>query len=590
MRISFIKSDRDTDEPEQVEVADLEALGEALLDHACPEKGGDAWIAAGTHGRTDAHVKQVDFWTLDYDGVEPDWSKLGGWNYIAHTTHSHSAAKPSWRVIVELDESVPGPEWKARYKGKVLMHGLKSSTDGKTCNPARIWYTPGPNAEWRVNLDGMPASMPVMSAAEAVTKSLAPEDDTDGLTTDGKAFWSDVERMARSLPPSIQGQGGDDRLFEAACILRSGFCLTENATIEALEIFNERCQPPWTIDRLAHKAREARGDRQTVRGSHIPAPLKAQLETEAGQPEAESLFIDASLDTAEKLKVDWTCEALGIVPGRASMLYADPHAGKTTVQAELALAFATGTPAFGNLDVGPARQVVCIECEDDFDLRHHIGMFRRDRPLAPGMLLITRVPLFATQMSEIERIFADKPGMVFINSLRAFTPGLEENSSDFAEPLLQLASLSRKHGVPLWINHHTNKAGGVRGTSAIEAAAGNSWTLKREGPRRIMSHTAARMCSERAPFELALTPNQLTRKPVEKDRPDVEIEKAGDQILFKLRKEDRWLTRNQLLSDLPGKAADAAAALSLLVTAGLVGKKGTASMSYHHNPNMTPLS
>lgn len=587
MRVSFIRSTFDEAEPEQVEVSGLEGLGQALVNHASVAKGGAAWIAGGTAGRTDEHVQTVDFWTLDYDGVEPEWSKLRAWNYIAHTTHSHSDARPSWRVIVEIDAPCAAAEWKLRYKGKVLQHGLKASTDGKTCNPARIWYTPSPDALWRANATGEPAAMPSVERA-SIEPELLEGDNADGLLNDGSAMWGAVERCMRTLPPSISGQGGDDRLFEAACVLRSSFRLTPDAAFKALQIFNERCRPPWDEDRLVYKIQQAASDKQHPPGELIPADVKATLLREAGEPEPEGLFIDVSFDTPEKLHVDWTCEELGIVPGRASMLYADPHAGKTTIQAELALAFATGTRAFGNLDVGAARQVVCLECEDDFDLRHHIGLFRRDRPLNPGMLLITRVPVFCTAMPEIERIFSDKPGIIFINSLRAFTPGLEENSSDFAEPLLALAALSRRFQVPVWINHHTNKAGGVRGTSAIEAAAGNSWTLTREGPRRIMSHTASRMCSERQPFELVLTPNQLVRRPVEKQRVEPEVEALAGKVYAKLKSADRWLTLKELGRDFAESSKMVKQAVAMLAQAGAIASEE--GRGYHWDPKRASLS
>lgn len=589
MQISFIQSTFDEGEPEIVDVPDLDALGNALVDHASPEKGGAAWIAGASAGRTDGHVAEVSVWTLDYDGVEPDWSKLSHWRYIAHTTHSHCPERPCWRVIVELDQPCPGPEWKLRYKGKVLQHDLKSSTDGKTCNPSRIWYTPSENAKWRTNLEGEPASMPVISSDLSVSNGQPDLDDNaDGLLNDGSAMWDAIERCMQTMPASVAGQGGDDRLFEAACVLRSSFRLTADSTLRALRIFNERCSPPWEDSRLAYKANQAAGDTQHTRGELIPPDVRSILKREAApstEAPAEGLFIDTSFDTEESLHVEWTCEALGITPGRPCMLYADPHAGKTTVQAELALAFATGTPAFGNLHVGPARQVVCLECEDDFDLRFHIGQFRGGRNLQPGMLLVTRVPLFFTAMEQIAQIFSDKPGLVLINSLRAFTPGLEENSSDFAAPMLQLAALSRKHAVPVWINHHTNKAGGVRGTSAIEAAAGNSWTLTKEGDARLMTHSASRMCSTRPPFLLELRPGALVRMDPPKFKANPEVEQSMQRIVERLRRADRWMSRSEVTKDLIGTKTTEA--FAELVTHCQIARDND---RFHWNPKMDPKS
>jgi hypothetical protein len=206
-------------------------------------------------------------------------------------------------------------------------------------------------------------------------------------------------------------------------------------------------------------------------------------------------------------------------------------------------------------------------------------------------------------MDVLAAIFEDLAGkgIVFLNSLRAFTPGLEENSSDFAAPLLALAGLSRKFGVPVWINHHTNKSGGVRGTSAIAAAAGNSWTLTVEEGMRIMSHTANRMCKARKPFQVVQEPSALVMRAVEaRDMRDAQkgirenlkaIEGAREKIQQALFSQKRWVPRTELVRDLGVKNDVAVEALRQLRHAipAVVGyKKEAKSDYYHHDPKMTP--
>ena len=71
------------------------------------------------------------------------------------------------------------------------------------------------------------------------------------------------ERIAAYLdkiPPCVEGNGGDTRLYKVACALYQGFALSEQETLAWLHKFNEKCEPPWPPEeyhRLEHKAAEA---------------------------------------------------------------------------------------------------------------------------------------------------------------------------------------------------------------------------------------------------------------------------------------------------------------------------------------------
>lgn len=428
----------------------------------------------------------------------------------------------------------------------------------------------------------------------------------DGLENDGR--WDEdgrIQRFLETRPTDTQGDGGAG-LFSVCCQLRAQFRLDSQTMFEALQAFYvprvaAAGAGEWLDSDLWHKIEDSRAGSLNggwVQGEMIPQQVREELKNIAGKEAPKetaeaSGWIDVAFDTDESLKIDWTCEGLAITPGRPCMLYADPHAGKTTVQAELALAFATGSKAFGSIDVGNPRPVICIECEDDFDLRHHIGVFRAAHPtLEPGMLTVSSQPIFHNQVEVLQALFSavEGRGIIFLNSLRAYTPGLEENSSDFAGPLLQLAGLSRKYQVPVWINHHTNKAGGVRGTSAIEAAAGNSWTLTVDEDTRTMTHSASRMCRTKLPFQLKFSGNALTSSHLESTK-NVKrtVESAMAKLQARLMRANRWVQRSELTADMSVKKDDIAAALAGLVDGGKIARKSEGSKhSYHWNPKMDP--
>ncbi len=59
------------------------------------------------------------------------------------------------------------------------------------------------------------------------------------------------------LPVSVQGQGGHNAAFRAACVLVHGFALSEQEALPLLLEWNTRCLPPWTEAELRHKLRSA---------------------------------------------------------------------------------------------------------------------------------------------------------------------------------------------------------------------------------------------------------------------------------------------------------------------------------------------
>ena len=66
-----------------------------------------------------------------------------------------------------------------------------------------------------------------------------------------------ADYLEKKAPPSIQGQGGDANAFVVAARGRD-FALPPEATLQLLmEVWNERCQPPWTERELREKVRHA---------------------------------------------------------------------------------------------------------------------------------------------------------------------------------------------------------------------------------------------------------------------------------------------------------------------------------------------
>jgi len=630
MKISFF-SDKHDSEPQGAEVAFAD-LPSVLREVASSDKEtAPLWAPALMEGgKTVGHTKSVEALALDFDNGEPPWDKLAGWTYFAHTSHSHTPEAPRWRVVLELDQSYDVETWKNRFKAKCAMHAL--TQDPACCNPNRSFYVPPPNAEWREN-EGRPASMP------SPTVESAPErpdltDNADGLLSDGSAFWPSVERMMRTLPPSVSGEGGDDRLFEAACILRSSFRLTPDAAMKALKIFNERCRPPWDDERLWYKVNQAAGDKQHTAGELIPAAVKERLREDVGfvpppAPPAEGHFrlISASEMSQPLGPISWLVRDLGLAPGRPCVINGYAGSGKTFAAQEVALSVASGQSAFGSM---PVRQGRVLHIDVDQGRRATSSRYQQlaqgrgiDLASMPIDLVVFQGQLTAggeVQPEAVQRLGDVCLGraLCVIDSLRGIAPDMDENSSAFGAVLQALALVSDATeaqcgiGCTFIVLHHEGKpqqgAGrsakfSGRGSSAIQDRSGAVWRLvpTDDGSHQVdwsmtkISEHDTEFCK---PFVTKFVPVDgggvlLRASGVETRQEGVKknVAEMATKLTAKLRSADRWMTRTELLTDVSGRGSDKSDAVCYLREQNRIAYKieGTAHM-YHWNPKMDPRS
>lgn len=630
MKLSFF-SDKYDSEPQSTEV-DFEDLPGILQQVASDDKEtAPLWSPALMEGgKTLGHTKTVEALALDFDHVVPPWDRLASWDYFAHTTHSHTEEDPHWRVIMRLDEPADPSTWKNRFKVKALMHDFKQ--DPACCNANRSFFVPPPGAEWRVN-EGEPASMPHVDAAPEHERDDLDEN-ADGLLSDGSLFWPAVERMMSALPPSVSGDSGDDRLFEAACMLRSSFRLTPETAFKALQLFNERCQPPWDDDRLWYKVQQAAGDKHHKPGELVPPAAREALRAEAEwsppptppAPPAECPFrlISASQMSEPLGDVNWLVRDLGLAPGRPSVINGYAGSGKTFAAQEIALSVASGSAAFGTMQV---RQGSVLHIDVDQGRRATTSRYQqlaRGRGLhlasLPIDLMVFQGHITAGGHVVPEQVVAlanvcSGRSLCIIDSLRGIAPDMDENSSEFGAVLQALASISDATeadcgiGCTFIVLHHEGKpqqgAGRAakfsgRGSSAIQDRSGAVWRLvpieddskQVEWSMTKISEHDTEFCK---PFTTRFIPCEggvIIRASGGEKRTDTakkNVVEIATKLTKKLRDADRWMPRNELLTDVSGRNADKQEALAYLREQARVAYKLECSAHmYHWDKAMDP--
>jgi hypothetical protein len=215
------------------------------------------------------------------------------------------------------------------------------------------------------------------------------------------------------------------------------------------------------------------------------------------------------------------------------LLGGPPKAFKTWVAAELALAVATGTPAFGRFAVPEPGPVLFFGAEDPPpDLRTRFDGVARARHLdlakAP-LLLLDIAQLRLDDASHLDRlrhtVALHKPRLLVLDPFVRLVAGLDENSArDVSAVLGSLRTLQRELNVSILLVHHMRKspaahpAQQLRGSGDFSAWLDSGLYLTRHGDDRVLvvEHRSAPAPS---PFRLRLVPG---------DSPHLAIQDADD--------------------------------------------------------------
>jgi hypothetical protein len=119
-----------------------------------------------------------------------------------------------------------------------------------------------------------------------------------------------VQKRARAylakLPPAIEGQGGDQQTFTAACTLVVGFGLSPDDALPLLKEYNRRFQPPWAEAELLHKLQEA-DRRPGPRGTLLKSPVRRQPGNQGGTgAEATGTLPAFAAAVPDFVQADWS--------------------------------------------------------------------------------------------------------------------------------------------------------------------------------------------------------------------------------------------------------------------------------------------
>lgn len=195
---------------------------------------------------------------------------------------------------------------------------------------------------------------------------------------------------------------------------------------------------------------------------------------------------DAKLESYEDIQaaanevLEWILH--GILPKEGLVLMHAPGGiGKTRLFYDWAFCVATGQPWSGMFNVtAPKRKVLLVQT-DESATEIFLALDNRgfDQTQDIRFLRNWSVQNIAGLKKAVEEF---EPDLILIDSLNSVSTDslVSENDAEYARPVLALRRLSEATGKLIFLIHHSNKEGDVRGTSAIKAACSIEMKLARD--------------------------------------------------------------------------------------------------------------
>ncbi len=249
-------------------------------------------------GRSKANIQRIRGWYADLDSK--DAAEPFALELLPLAPSMVVRTPGGWHLYWLAQEPMPCGDEARRSEHelelKAIQHALsRFGADRAACTVERVLRVPGfmhrkaePRPVELVATDGprytreeiRAAFPPVPAKKEGKpegerSRSITPLDRAEVLERAG--------RYLDTLPEGIQGQGGSGMTFNAALKIIDGFDLSEDEALSLmLDRYNPRCVPPWSVEELRKKVRDAASKCQD-RGHKLREERKREKPSQPGE-------------------------------------------------------------------------------------------------------------------------------------------------------------------------------------------------------------------------------------------------------------------------------------------------------------------
>ena len=184
----------------------------------------------------------------------------------------------------------------------------------------------------------------------------------------------------------------------------------------------------------------------------------------------------------------------GIIPENAfGLIHGSPGCGKTFISLTIALSIAAGLTEWWGHKINKSGPVIYISSEGISDMKFRIAAWSLETGINVDDIpfYLIHVPINFMVPAEIERLtmtirysnqlMNEKPVAMFVDTVSRALPGADENlQKDMTMFVGACDQLKMEFGCTLIGVHHTNKQGGMRGSTVLDGAADFNYQISRE--------------------------------------------------------------------------------------------------------------
>jgi hypothetical protein len=329
--------------------------------------------------------------------------------------------------------------------------------------------------------------------------------------------------LESAAPLAIEGEGGDATTYRVACAVKD-FGISEGLAHDLmLELWNDRCSPPWDADELRQKIDNAYFYGATPVGALSPqAEFKGVVIPPVPVPLVEAAESSRWFDHGDDWNVDQPWLIYKTLPQTGvALLTGPPQGGKTFLALELARCVATGKEFFTVAPDVIGGTVLLYAGTEGSGLSERLAALEEPKRLPISALVIgglgapdameTLKAELRTKMADMQEKHGVPVRLLVLETLSASGLIKDENSnSEAAEAFVKLAALGRALGVLVLVTHHPGKNGSAeRGASAIRGSADYMLEVRRDGDKtsvRDLELVKARNAPQRTLGSFTLVP------------------------------------------------------------------------------------
>lgn len=314
----------------------------------------------------------------------------------------------------------------------------------------------------------------------------------------------------------------------------------DDLPVVATQLLDQRSKR--SLDTLRKQLQQAigRGDDATARRLFEQIEeISAQLGTNVVplRRSVEQLIFRPTEDIFEPLPdPNWVVRGLHIGPGRPTEVVGVGYTGKSLLIQELGLAVATGLPVWHYFE---SRRGVVRHIDHEQGFSATARRYQRlalGRGIDPGdiggrltLCSLPRMNLASEGAFDAYSRAAEGADLVLVDSLRAATPGVDENSSEIREHVDMLLHVSERTGAAVVFIHHGGKASvGKDADGADKRAMGRGSIAIFDGCGCVLNIEVGRTTTDPKRVHQAKTPADAVGAPLDDFEVVIEDVRVGD--------------------------------------------------------------